>query len=474
MLHRAAVNASSARAATAKSRLAELDRRISAAASVLGEASDSRNTVNRRIEDLTRTAAMQGQPTAEALDLQEAAVDDEIRRGEQIISLAEDRKTWSGRAEKAMKALEEGKKKKEAEEVRLQSAGKEWEGYLRSSRLAPGMTPRTVHQVFPMVENIRSRLKTFADLEERIRRMEKHQEDYLSVAAGVGSLRSLSETDPAAVLPLLDAQLMRDREITARLHEREKAESRLKDRTDRARSAQKARDDAKVMWDKAVKDEEGGWRLWRDWLSATGFDQALSPSTTMEALHKIDECVRGIDERADLTAQLGDREKHIREYRELAHRLCEDLTMPVPASERLVSVVEALENAYEEAKTARTKQEGLAKHLEDIEFRTGEARRELARLGEELASLLTEGGAGSGEEFRERAALHEKRSALLADIEKTQGSIRKLSGREEPPASGKSCTDAARTSLRRRVMRPRANWRTSRKSFSRPTRKGRS
>ena len=156
---------------------------------------------------------MQGQPTAEALDLREAAVDEEMRRCERIVSLVEDRKTWSGRAEKAVEALEEGRRKKEAEEARLRSAGKEWEAYLRGARLAPGMTPRTVHQVFPMVENIRSRLKTLAENEERIGRMEKHQRDYLSVAAGVRSFGGLPDPDPARFLPLLDALLRRDREI---------------------------------------------------------------------------------------------------------------------------------------------------------------------------------------------------------------------------------------------------------------------
>ncbi len=426
-----ALKASSARAAAASSRLAELDAGISAAASVLDEAGLSRSAVDRKIEELTGATTTDALPPVEALDLREAALDEEMRRCERIISLVEDQKTWSGRAEKAMKALEEGRTKKEAEEARLQSTGKEWETYLRKARLVSGMTPRTVHQVFPMVENIKSRLKTLADLEERIRRMEKHQGDYLSIAAGGRSLGGLSDPDPASVLPLLDAQLRRDREITAQLHEREKAEARLKDRSDRVRTTQKGCDDVKAIVDRAVEDEEKGWRLWRDWLLAAGFDQPLSPTTTMEALHKIDECVRGIDERADLKARLGSCEKHIREYRELARELCDALTMPVPADERLVAVVEALENAYEEAKTNKTKQGGLRKHLEDIDFRMSRADRELAQLREDVAALLAEGGADSEEAFREWEALYEKRSALLADLEKTEGNIKKLSGREE-------------------------------------------
>jgi uncharacterized protein YhaN len=431
VLYAAALKASSARAAAAESRLAELDGRISAAASILDETGRSRNAVDRKIEDITGTPAMDAHPPVEALDLQDAAIDEEMRRCERIMSLVEDQKTWSGRAEKALKILEEGKKKREAEEAALQSAGKEWEAYLRDARLASGMTPRTVHQVFPMVESVRSRLKTLADLEERIRRMVKQQGDYFSVAAGVRSLGGLSDVDPAAVLPLLDAQLRRDREITAHLHEREKAQSRVKDRSDRVRTTQKARDDAKAIVDKAVEDEEKGWRLWSDWLLAAGFDQPLSPSTTMEALHKIDECVRNMDERADLAARLGNCERHIREYRELARELCDTLTMPVPTDERLVAVIEALENAYEEAKTNRTKEEGLRKHLEEIDFRIGRARGETARLKEDAAALLTEAGADSEEAFRERATLYEKRSTLLADFEKTEGNIKKLSAREE-------------------------------------------
>jgi uncharacterized protein YhaN len=433
-LYAAALKASSARAATAGLRLAELDAGISAAASVLDEAGGSRSAVDRKIEELTRAPETQGQHVVEALDLQEAAVDEEMRRCERILSLVEDRKTWIGRTEKAMEAMEEGRTKKEAEETRLRTAGKEWEAYLRGAHLASGMTPRTVHQVFPMVENIRSRLTTLAENAERIRRMEKHQSDYLSVAAGVRSFGGLSDPDAASFLPLLDAQLRRDLEIVARLHEREKAEARYKDRSDRVGITKKARDDAKAIMDKAAEDEEKGWRLWRDWLLAAGFDQPLSPSTTMEALHKIDECVRSIDERADLTAQLGNCEHHIRAYQELAAGLCEALTMPVPADERLVSAVEALENAYEEAKTERTRKEGLRKHLEDIEFRTSRARGEPARLREDVAALLTEAGAGSEEAFRERAALYEKRSALLADKEKTERDIEKLSGREETSA----------------------------------------
>ncbi len=431
LLYAVALKASSARAAAAASRIADLDARISVVASVLDDVGRSRDAVDRKIAELTGAAAMDAHPRVEALDLQEAAVDEEMRRCERVMSLVEDRKTWSDRAEKAMKALEAGRKNREAKETALQSAGTEWEAYLRHARLAPGMTPRTVHQVFPMVENIRSWLRTLADLDARIRRMEEHQRDCLSLAAAVRSLGGLSGLDPASLLPLLDALFGRDREITACLHEREKVEARLRDRSDRVRALGKARDDAKALADKAVEDEENGRRLWRDWLLAVGFDQPLSPVTTMEALHKIDECVRGIDERADLTARLGGCERHIREYRELAHALCDTLTMPVPAEERLVAVVEALENAYEEAKTNRTKQDGLRKHLEDIEFRTSAARVGLARLEEDLTALLAEGGAGSEEEFRERGALYEKRRTLLADSEKTERNIKKLSGREE-------------------------------------------
>ena len=258
LLYGLALKASSARAAATQSRLAELDAQIRAAASVLDEAGSSGSGVDRKIEELTRASAMCAQPTLEDLDLREAAVDEELRRCERIVRLAEDQKTWSGRAEKAMKALEEGRKKKEAEETALQSAGKEWEAYLRGSRLASGMTPRTVYQVFTMVENIRSRLRTLSDKEERIRRMEEHQREYLSVAAKMRSFSGLSDADPAHVLPLLDARLRRDREIAARLHEREKAEARLKDRADRVRVVQKARDEAKAIADKAVEDEEEG------------------------------------------------------------------------------------------------------------------------------------------------------------------------------------------------------------------------
>ena len=436
MLYAAVLRASSARATTAGLRLAELDAAISAAEAVLDEATGSRGEVDRKIEELSRTATRPaaGWAEGEAIDLQEAEVDKEMRRCERIMSLAEDRKTWSARAEKAMEALEEGRRRKEAEETALRTAEKEWEAFLRGARLAPGMTPRTVHQVFPMVENIRSWLTTLAENEERIRRMERHQRDYLSIAAGVRSLRGLPDPDPANFLPLLDALLRRDLEIVARLHEREKAESRYKDRCDRAGATKKARDDAKALLDKAIEAEEEGWRLWRGWLEAAGFDQPLSPATTTEALHKIDEAVRSIDERADLTARLRNCEDRIGAYRELTRDLWETLTMPVPAGERLLSAVEALENAYEAAKTERTKKEGLGKHLEDIDFRTSRARGELARLREDVAGLLTEAGAVSEEAFRERAALYEKRSVLLTEKEKTERDIKKLSGRDETSA----------------------------------------
>ena len=195
-----------------------------------------------------------------------------------------------------------------------------------------------------MVENIRSRLTALADLDARIGRMEKHQRDYLSVAAGVRALGGLPEPDPASFLPLLDAFLRRDLEIVARLHEREKAEARYKDRSGRVGVTKKARDDARALLDRAIEDEEEGRRLWRDWLLAAGFDQPLSPATTMEALHKIDEAVRKLDERADVTARLRNCEERIRAYRELAAGLWGTLAMPVPAAERLVAAVEGLES----------------------------------------------------------------------------------------------------------------------------------
>ena len=61
--------------------------------------------------------ASAGAAEGESLDVREAAVDEEMRRCERIASLAEDRKTWSGRVDKAAEALKEGRRKKEAAEA---------------------------------------------------------------------------------------------------------------------------------------------------------------------------------------------------------------------------------------------------------------------------------------------------------------------------------------------------------------------
>ena len=433
LFSRRASKASSARG-DAGSRVAQLDLRISAAASVLEEAEGARSAVDRKIEDLTRRLGMDGQPASEDLDLGEVRADEEMKRAEKLSGLLEERKMWEERAEKASKAVEEWEKKREAEGARLASARQEWEAYLLRLRLAPHMTTRSVRQVFAVVENVRGRIKALAELEERIGGLKRRQAAYLSIAAGAASMGDVQERDPAVVLPLVDELLKRDREISEGLHERASAEGRLKDRSERATAAGKALDEAEALRDKAVGDEEKGAGAWRGWLLAAGFDGTLSPSTAMEAVHKTDEAVRMIDERADLTARLKICEKSVRQYRESARHLFERLGRAMAPDERLPSAVEALEQDLEEAKTARTRKEGLQKNLDDIAFRMDRQKHELAASREELACLLSEGGAVSGDEFRIRADLYEKRRRLLAEAEKTESNIRKLSGAEDASA----------------------------------------
>ena len=149
--------------------------------------------------------------------------------------------------------------------------------------------------------------------------------------------------------------------------------------------------------------------------------------------------------------------------------------MPVPADERLV----VGRGSAGETRMRRQRPRGRRRRVCGSTLKISSSGR--AGLSGELAAaqggggrLLAEAGAASGEAFRERAALYEKRSALLADKEKTERDIKKLSGREEtssPQGRAAPLQQGRAEDRERRVREPR--WRTSRKSFSRHTRKRR-
>ncbi len=412
-------------------RLAELNARIFAAASALEEAKSAIGALDGKIEELVRNPAMLGQPATEDLDLEEGRVEEEIRRAEKRTSLIEERKVWETRAERALKVREEWKQKKEAEAARLASAKEEWEAYLAGARLAPGMTTRTAFQVFGAAESLRGRLKDLAEREERIDGLERRQTAYLSLAVRAASLDAAGAADAANVLSQVDAFLKRHGQIEEDRRARATIEARLKERSERRTVAKRALDEAETTREKAAEQEKESVDAWRAWLVAAGFDGAYSPSTAMEALRKTDEAVRMLNERADLTARLRTCEQSVARRRKLAADVFEKLGRSTVADERLPSAIEALEQEYEAAKTAKTQKEGLQKKLEEIDFRAERESRELGVLREERAALLTEGEAASEEEFRDRAALWEKRLQLLNDVDRTESNIRKLSETEE-------------------------------------------
>jgi exonuclease III len=154
--------------------------------------------------------------------------------------------------------------------------------------------------VFGKIETIKGQLNEVRRLEERVTKMEETKERYLVLAGNLDVLARDTDREPDKLLSDLDTVLRSIREAVAKQNERDKVLKLVEERTNRKRVAERTLADAQKAFENAVRRESEAWNNWRRWVSDRGFGAEISPPIALEALTKMGECVRTIQEREEI------------------------------------------------------------------------------------------------------------------------------------------------------------------------------
>lgn len=398
----------------------------------IGRLKETLDGLIRKAGEKAASLSVAGDVTAEDIDGLEAEAEREARRIEEWETLEGQRDESRARA----KALRTDREKLEEAGAELRAALEkvqvEWAGYLRDSDLPEGLTPRAGNLVFLKVENLKGEMTRLGDLEGRLDRMEQARRDYYALAGSVPSLsRAAGEDDPANLLSAVDLLLERTRELEVRQRRREVAAEALEDRLRRRKAAAEDLEKAMEAVEAARLEEARGLESWGHWLASHGLSGEISPSVALEAFARISDCVREIGEKERLRKEIDRLRTAAEAYLGLVQSLFTALGRAVPSREKIGAAIEGIAEEHDLAKTNATKKEGLARKMDALSSRIEEHEKALTKYRDEMSRLLVAAAVTGEDDFRRRGRLFEEKREILANILRTEGSLRKISGEED-------------------------------------------
>ena len=430
-VYRYARNKWSLQAADKHSHLAEIEQQVSALEAQLPEIKKQHAELSDRIVRLANKLGMHPPVRPGDVDSLEARVEEEIRISDNKKRLADEVETLKSNAVRSGQSMEDLVKIRDGSDSTLQKAKDDWGNHLKRLGLRTGATPRTVNLIFTKIETAKTRIKHIYEIQRRIDQMEEARNEYLSYAKDVPSLAVLTERGLTGLLSGVDLFLERSRETEKKLHEKRLAEQLLEEKKSRKRETENDLQDARGRHEEAVNNEEEVRESWQNWLTQRGFDQELSPATTLEAFQKIEECIRLTNESSELTKQIRDKKDAIEEYLRLATGVFERLGELTPETQALMAGIDKLGEGLDEAKTNLARREELTRKIPGIKAKIAASGEKILRIEKDIDKLIRLGGAEDQEAFRTRGRYYSERANLVDKIAQEERSLKIISGEED-------------------------------------------
>ena len=411
-------------------RLSEIDREIADIELSVAEAVRDSASLGRTILDLL-TSLSSGSAKNEDIDALDAKTDEELSIFDRRALLCTEQEEWTARAESAKKTLETLETKSREAASSRSTLMEEWNEYLRRLGLPADIDPRTMDFVFGKIETIKGQLNEVRRLEERVTKMEETKVRYLVLAGNLDVLARDIDREPDKLLFDLDTVLRSIREAVAKRNERDKVLKLVEERTNRKKVAERTLADAQKAFEDAARRESEAWNDWRRWVSDRGFGAEISPPIALEALTKMGECVRTIQEREEIRSEVARLANSVGEYEQLASSFLLTVGQPVPEHDKLAGRIDALGKECEQAKINATKKVEVQRNLRITGLKTDSLEKRIVEQRTQVQQLLETGEAVDEEDFRVRARFFEEKQQLLSIIAQKEDSMRKISGEED-------------------------------------------
>jgi uncharacterized protein YhaN len=411
--------------------LSEIEQQVSAMDNQLVEIKGQYAGLSDKIAGLADGLGMDIPIKPGSIDSLETGIDEDVRIADNKKRLFDEAQSLKNHVMQIEQSTEMQAKVVDNSESNLQKAKFDWENYLGTLRLQPGLLPGTVNHIFTKIEAVKTRIKHINEIKERISLMEETKDAYLSFTKNIPSLTGLTGKGLVELLSGVDLFLEENRKIEKERNERRLAEEILEEKKARTKEMESALQEATDRLREVENNEKRAHASWQDWLGGHGFDRELSPDIAIEAFRKIDECIRLIHEKAELTAQIGDKKDSIETYLSMARTVFEKLGEAMPEIQSLMTVIEKLGEDLDETKTNRARKEELFRKIPGIEAKIVLSNEKIAVIENEIYALLKAGNSQGQEEFRTRGRFFAKRTELLNRINEEERALKVISGEDD-------------------------------------------
>ncbi|MCX5814030.1 MAG: AAA family ATPase [Proteobacteria bacterium] len=411
--------------------LSEIEQQVSAMDTQLLEMKEQHAGLSEKITGLADELGINIPIRPGDMDSLETGIDEGIRISDNKKRLIDEVQSLKHHVLQMEQSVEIQAKAVDNIESILLEAKDDWEKYLGELGLQQGLLPGTVYLIFTKIETVKTRIKHIDEIKDRIALMEETKDTYLTFAKDIPSLAVLMGKGLMELLSGVDLFLQENREMEKRRHERILAEEMLAGKKVRTREIEDSFQEAADHLREVENNKERARASWQDWLEEHDFDYELSPAIALEAFQKIDECIRLMHEKAELTAQIIDKKDSIETYLLLARTVFERLGEAMPETQSLLTAIDRLGEDLDETKANRARKEELSRKMPGIEAKITLSNEKIAGLEKEIDTLIKAGGSEDQETFRTRGRFFAKRADLLNRISEEERALKFFSGEED-------------------------------------------
>ena len=221
----------------------------------------------------------------------------------------------------------------------------------------------------------------------------------------------LDEEPDAAALDSAEARLESARNA---LEARNAANTRIADASRREKGQEQRVEVAVREHEAAEAASQEAQQGWREWLGERGLDETLTPDTVTTFIARVETTRSSLSEARRMRDRVAAIEYDIQEFREQVESLAGRHSLPLDSEDQrqLAQVADKLIQRLDEADTAVSQRNQALAQAEEYRQLLESREWRLHTVEEELAALLTAGGADDAEDFRRRARQYEERLEL--------------------------------------------------------------
>ena len=304
----------------------------------------------------------------------------------------------------------------------------QWEGYLKSLSLNPGIKPGTVNLIFSKIEGIKNRNRNINSLKKRINEMETESHDYCKLFDRIPQLRGKISLSSEQSLSIIDGFLEQNEKMEERRQRRDLIVQKLDDQRENSKILEKELKEADQRYREAVKQKEEVHKEWQAWLFKSGLDPGISPNTAANAMITINACIQLIDAKAELEKSFEQKESQVKEYLAVVEELFAKISRKKPAQHNLSSNIQIIYDEMNKSKLDLETRKNLEEQLTNKRIEMQTLEKDIESYKKEIQKLLREGGADDEETFHTRGELFKKRQELLTGKEKAEREMKLISG----------------------------------------------